>query len=156
MIGDVVHETIFLFVVAIAIFVSSFAVYASAKEPKDLLISRSIEYLDNGDYVVTEVYKPIAQPLSGTSGYKSSTYTASSGTRVFVVTVYGTFNYNGSTSSATSASASVDIYNANASFVSKNAYTSGASAYATGTVKYGGINISRTVSLTCDKNGNLY
>lgn len=145
-----------LLVVAILMLFSTFTLCASAKEPEDMLLSRSIEYLDNGDYIVTEIYQPMAQPFSGTNGYKSSTYTTSSGTRVFTVTVYGTFSYNGSTSSATSASASVDIYAANASFVSKNAYTSGATAYATGTVNYGGVNITRTVSLTCDKNGHLY
>lgn len=138
------------------LFVSVVALPVSAKEPTDQLLSRSIEYLDNGDYLITEVYRSSAQLFSGTNGYKTSTYTHADGSTVFSVTVYGTFTYNGSTSSATSASATVRLISANASFVSKNAYTSGASAYATGTVKYGGINISRTVVLTCDKNGNLY
>lgn len=136
--------------------VSVVALPVSATEPTDQLLSRSIEYLDNGDYIITEVYKSAAQLFSGTNGYKTSTYTHANGSNIFSVTVYGTFTYNGSTSSATSASATVRLINANVSFVSKNAYTSGATAFATGTVNYGGINITRTVSLTCDKNGNLY
>lgn len=138
------------------LFVSVPALPASAAEPADQLLSRSIEYLDNGDYIITEVYKSAAQLFSGTNGYKTSTYTHANGSNIFSVTVNGTFTYNGSTSSANSASASVNIYASNASFVNKNAYTSGATAYGTGTVRYGGVNISRSVSLTCDKNGNLY
>ena len=136
--------------------VSMVALPVSATESTDQLLSRSIEYLDNGDRVITEVYRSAAQPFSGTNGYKTSTYIHSNGSSIFSVTVNGTFTYNGSASSATSASATVRLINANASFVSKNAYASGAAAFATGTVNYGGINITRTVSLTCDRNGNLY
>lgn len=144
------------FAMVMALLSSMFALHVNAAESADDLVSRTIEYLDNGDYIVTETYKPAIQPFSGTSGYKTATYTNSSGSRIFAVTVYGSFSYNGSSSSATSSSASVDIYASNTSFVSKNAYTSGSSAYGVGTAKYSGINCSVTAKLTCDKNGNLY
>ena len=134
----------------------SLSVLAGAAETTDQLVSTSVEYLDNGDYIVTEVYRPAIQLYAGTNGYATATYRNSAGSSIFSVTVYGTFTYNGSTSSATSASASVNIYVSNASFVSKNAYTSGASAYGTGTVRYNDSNCSVTARVSCDKNGNLY
>lgn len=143
-------------VLLLSVFVCAFGVPVSAIEVNDKLVSRSVEYLENGDYFVTELYQPVIQPFTGTNGYKTSTYTTAYGSRVFSVTVYGTFTYNGTSSSATSATASVDIYDSSASFVSKNAYTSGISAIATGTARYLGNNITRSVSLSCDKNGNLY
>lgn len=143
-------------ILSFALSVSLFSVCSNAAEPTVQLVSQSVKYLENGDYIVTEIYKPLLQPYSGTSGYSTSTYRDALGTNIFAVTVYGTFSYNGSTSSATGASASVDIYNSNASFVSKNAYTSGSSAYAVGTVRYKGINAPMTTKLTCDRNGNLY
>lgn len=143
-------------ILTFVLFISLFSLCSNAAEPTAQLLSQSVEHLDNGDYIVTEVYKPLLQPYSGTSGYSTSTYKDALGTNIFAVTVYGTFSYNGSTSSATGASAYVDIYNSSASFVSKNAYTSGSSAYAVGTVRYKGINTPMTTKLTCDRNGNLY
>lgn len=47
------------------------------------------------------------------------------------------------------------LYNSNVSYVSKSASYSSNYATATGTVKYLSMNISRTATLYCDKNGNL-
>lgn len=109
------------------------------------------------DYVVTTVFESTIQFRTGKTGYKTSTYYNGSGTKIFDVTVTGTFNYSyGSKASATSASASVNIYNSGASFISKNAYTSSNSAVGLGQVRYGGAPINRSVILKCDVYGNLY
>ena len=90
------------------------------------------------------------------SGSKTKTYYSASNTAIFSVTVTGGFSYTyGVSASATSSVATVYIFDSSATFVSKNAYTSGATAYATGTVKYRGNSATLTVSLTCDKYGNL-
>ena len=73
-----------------------------------------------------------------------------------LLSVKGSFTYNGSSSSATAAEATVTIYSSKASFVSKNAYTSGKTATATGTIKYDAVQTTRSASVSCDKNGNLY
>lgn len=125
--------------------------------PTDKLVSTTTEYLENGSYTVTNVYESAIQPRTGKSGYATTTYYASNGSKIFGVTVNGTFSYvEAVTSAATGATASVSIYSNKASFVSKNAYTSGATAIATGTVNYSGDTITKTVTLTCDKYGNLY
>lgn len=145
----------FFFVFAAVI--SIFSITVSASSPKDQVISTSTEYLDNGDYVVTTVYQCDVQPRTGKTGYKTSTYYNSSGSKIFDVTVKGTFSYTyGSSASATNASTTVNIYNSSASFVSKDAYTSNNSAVGNGKVRYNGNTASRTVILKCDVYGNLY
>ncbi len=136
---------------------SIISVTASASSPEGRAVSTTTEYLENGDYVVTTVFESTIQFRTGKTGYKTSTYYNGSGTKIFDVTVTGTFNYSyGSKASATSASASVNIYNSGASFISKNAYTSSNSAVGLGQVRYGGAPINRSVILKCDVYGNLY
>ena len=134
----------------------SLSIPALASAGSERLVSRTIEYLENGDYIVREVFEPLIQPRSSKTGSAIETYRNSSGAAIWTVKVTGTFTYTGSTSSATSSSASVSIYNPNASFVSKNASYSGNTARATGSVKYSGYTVSLTASVSCDKNGNLY
>ncbi len=144
------------FVLTMLLLFSSFSMAAFAA-PVDKLISTTTEYFDDGSYVVTNVYENAIQPRTGKTGAKEATYYTANGSRVFVVTVNGTFSYvEAVTSAATGATATVSIYSNKASFVSKNAYTSGASAIATGTVNYSGDTITKTVTLTCDKYGNLF
>ncbi len=130
---------------------------ALAATPEDTLLSRSEEILENGDYIVTEVYKNAVQPRTGASGYTTSTYRNASGDAIWDLTVQGYFSYTyGVSSTATSAEATVRIFNSNASFVSKNAYTSGNTAFATGSITYRSIPASNSVSVSCDKYGNIY
>lgn len=128
----------------------------SASEPKDILVKRTIEVLDSGDTVTTEIYECAIQPRSGKTGYATSTYKNSAGKKIWLLTVTGSFTYNGVTSSATSAEASVSIYDTTANFVSKNAYTSGSTATGTATITYLGSRTTLKASVSCDKDGNLY
>jgi len=128
----------------------------SAVEAGDILISSSVEILENGDCIITEVYENAVQPRSERTGYGKATYYNAGGTAIWDVTVKGTFTYNGTTSSATSATATVNLYSNNATFISKSAGTSGNSATATATVRYNAVQVTRTARVSCDKNGNLY
>lgn len=137
-------------------FLSVFVVPASAIEREDILISSSKETLENGDYIVIEIYEHAIQPRSGKTGYNVTTYFNSGGTAIWDVVVQGTFTYNGSVSSATNATATVHLYNNNATFISKSSNYSGNTATATGTVRYNMSQVTRTARVSCDKNGNLY
>lgn len=123
---------------------------------EDKLVSTSTEYFDDGSYVVINVYESAIQPRTGKIGYAETTYYSANGTKIFKVSVDGSFEYTyGVSVKATSATASVAVYDSKTSFVSKNAYTSGASAIGSGTVSYSGSTITRTAKVTCDKYGNL-
>lgn len=144
-------------VLSVLLLISLCSTAAMAATREDTLLSRSEEILENGDYIVTELYKNAMQPRTGASGYSTSTYYNASGSAIWDVTVQGYFSYTyGVSSTATSATAYVNIYNSNASFVSKDAYTSGNTATATGTISYRSIPASRSVSVSCDKYGNIY
>ncbi len=141
---------------AIFLFISC-TISISAKEPQDILVSRTVEVLENGDTIVTELYENAIQPRTGKSGHKTSTYQNAAGSNIWAITVNGTFSYTyGVSSTATGATATVHIYSDTAHFVSKNAYTSGNTATATGTVTYNSVTTTRSVSISCDIYGNLY
>lgn len=142
----------------IALLVSSAALPTSALDGSaDTHMTISKEYLPDGSYFVVEIIQqsPLARS-STTSGSKTATHYNSQGTPIWKITVNGTFTYSsGISARATSASATVGIADGNAQFIEKNAYTSGASAYGYGKVKYIGSTASKTVVLSCDRYGKL-
>lgn len=98
---------------------------------------RDVEYFDDGSYVVTELTVNTDNPFArtGKSGSKTSTYYGSNNKAYFAVTLTGQFNYTyGSSAKATGASTSVTVYDSSASYVTKSATYSGATATGTGTV----------------------
>lgn len=118
--------------------------------------STSVEYLDDGSYFVIETVQTSPNVRSTKSGSKTATHYGANGAAIWRVTVQGTFTYtSGVSAKATSASATVGIIDKTATFVEKDAYTSGASAYGYGKIKYDGVPFVKTVVLTCDKYGNL-
>ena len=122
---------------------------------EQILVSETVEYISDNLYYVERIYIPNMQSFSNTKTGTKTAACVSSGTTIFAISVTGTFTYDGTTSDATSASYSIATYVENAKIKSGNAYTSGASAIATGSVSYWGITLQKTVTLTCDKNGNL-
>lgn len=113
--------------------------------------------LSDGGYIIEEIIEsPVLSRASGTkSGEKISTRYTSDNKAVYAVKVTGTFQYTGTSAKATYSSATVYVYLDSASYVSKSASYSSNYASATGKVKYLGSTESRTVTLYCDKNGNL-
>lgn len=113
--------------------------------------------LPDGGYILEEISQiPTSTRASGSkSGQKTSTRYGANGSAIYAVEVVGSFNYNGSYAKATSASATVYIYDSGVSYVSKSSNYSSNFATATGNIKYYGDPESRTVTLYCDKDGNL-
>ncbi|MEY8389856.1 hypothetical protein D3Z47_02305 [Lachnospiraceae bacterium] len=94
------------------------------------------------------------------SGSKTVKYQNSNGTTLWYVKVSGDFSYNGSSSRCTSASVSAASYDKNWTISNKSSSKSGktATATATGTLNKNSLfsqTITKTVSLSCSKNGKL-
>lgn len=135
---------------------SVLSVSASAQEPEDILVSRKVEVLENGDQIITEIYLNAVQPMTGISGHATRTYKDAFGTAMWAVVVNGTFNYTyGVSCEATYAGVVVPIYDSGCSVVSKNAYTHSNAATATCSVQYGHSVTNGSVTLYCDVYGNL-
>lgn len=153
-----------MFLTAILL-VGSLVSVVSASEAPTVTKYSSIEYLENGDYIITELvvdssdspFRVKGQETRATKqGTKTATYYNSAGTKIWSVTVDGTFSYTyGVSATATGSTATVNIFVNGATFRNKNAYTTGNTAIASGTVAYNGVSTTKSVSITCDKYGNL-
>lgn len=120
-----------------------------------VMLSETITYVDESTYYIERIYVP---EVCMYSNIRTGTKTAQgvrSGKVIFTLSVTGQFTYDGITAKATSASGGINVHVAGASLNSSNAYTSGASAIATVSVSYLGATLNKTVTLTCDANGNL-
>lgn len=116
----------------------------------------TIEYLDDGSYIITEWETAPTATRSVSSKTKTSTYYSSSGSAIFSVSLTGNFTYtSGVSAKATSQSASVTVYSDSASYVTKSSSRSGASVYGSGTVYYAGRNRTLSLQMTCDVYGNI-
>jgi hypothetical protein len=124
-----------------------------------------IEYLDDGSCFVTtiEVSPPGTMLRAATStknGSKTIVHQSASGTTLWSVKVSGSFSYNGTTSSCTSSTVTATANSSVWKIASKTASKSGNTATASATAKlYSGSDvvqtITKTATLTCNKNGNL-
>ena len=124
----------------------------------------SIEYLEDGSYFITTVIdnSEIAVPFSTTrSGSKTTAYYSKSGSKLWSVTVTGTFTYeDGSRATCTKSTVSTNVYSSSWKITHSSASKSGnnASATATGTLYRNSApidSITKTVTLTCNVNGVL-
>ena len=128
----------------------------------------SIEHLTDGSYYETTIttndfhsYSLIRTASLTRSANKTTTYTSSSGAKLWSVTVTVNFSYvKGKSSKCTSSSVSATAYSASWKISNKSSSKSGNTATASATVlQYSGArpvnSVTRKVSLTCDVNGNL-
>ncbi len=120
------------------------------------------ETFDDGSYIEIVIDDGNTNARTSITKKKTATYKGSDGTALWSVTVTGTFNYNGTTSSCTSSSVSTANYSSTWKLSNKKASKSGATASASVTAKQYHSNgttvlrtINKTVKLTCDKNGKL-
>lgn len=119
-----------------------------------------IEFLENGDYIKTYItYYETDTRVATKSGSKTNEYVNSSGEVMWSVTVYGTFTYNGTTSSCTSVSHSTTApgsgWSIKNSSSSKSGYCASATATATKKNVIGSQDYTRTVNLYCSPYGIL-
>lgn len=145
----------FSLLICILLLSSMIALPVAAEEEDQIIISQTVEDLGDGRFYIETITVPSIQPYSHTKvGSKTAVYVVS-GQSIYSVTVNGTFSYDGNSSSATDATGSLATYVEGVTVEDKDAYTSGASAYAMVIVRYQGVRLTKTVKLTCDKDGNL-
>ncbi|WP_294908506.1 hypothetical protein [uncultured Ruminococcus sp.] len=124
---------------------------------------RTIEYLDNGDYIETIITDNTAS--SGISLYATNTitktktkyYKNSSGTVLWSVAIKATFSYNGSTSTCTGCShittAPASAWSIKSASHSKSGNTATAKATATYKTSAGSTDYSMSVTIKCSATG---
>ena len=131
----------------------SLFVFASPDETTD------IEYFNDGSYSIITL-ETISMTKGTVSKSKSYKYYNSNSILQWKATLTASFSYNGSTASCTSASASYTIYKDSWSNTLSTASKSGATATGNFTFKHYVLGIctktvNKTLTLTCDKNGNV-
>lgn len=119
-----------------------------------------IIYLEDGSYFILTLTCMENRAGTNINGAKSYTYYGSNGAEKWKATLSGSFTYDGSSATCTSSSCSVTIYNNSWYTISKSASKSGNSAFGSATMGYKVLGITtnqvtRDISLTCDKDGNL-
>ncbi len=131
-----------------------------ANDMKSTIIS--VEDLGNGYLGITSIEIPsTALRASGTkTGTKTLKIENSNGDTIATFKLTASFRYSPSSVSCTSASYSTDISDSRWNFTDASAWKSGANAYGEFTIerKILGIpldKISKTITLTCDNQGNL-
>lgn len=117
-------------------------------------------YFEDGSYATVEVINGGARASGSKSGSKAYTYYDSTGKTLWKATLTGSFTYNGSSATCTSSSVDVTIYDSTWHTASKSANKSGNTASASVTMEKSRLGItvttkSASISLSCDKNGNL-
>lgn len=117
-------------------------------------------YFEDGSYMTVEVITKSTRASGSVSGSKPYTYYDSNGSAQWKATLSGSFTYNGSSATCTSSSVDVTIYNSSWYESSKSASKSGNTASASVTMgkKMAGVTVmtkTASLSLSCDKNGNL-
>ena len=117
-------------------------------------------YYENGYYYEISISVTNSVACSAKEGSKTIYCKNSAGKTMWSLTVKGTFTYNGSTSSCTSASASTSIIDATWKITNKSSSKSGNTAKATATaicyLNGNPINsATKTVSLKCSASGKL-
>lgn len=141
--------------ICMVLLASVIALPAAAVSEDQIVVSQTVEDLGNGCFYIETITVPSIQPYSNTKvGSKTAVYVVS-GQSIYAVTVHGTFDYDGSSATATDASGTVTTYVEGVTIEDTNAYTNGASAYASATVKYQGVKLTKTVKLTCSRDGTL-
>lgn len=148
----------FVLVAAILSTIFVFSAYADGNDPSGY----KIEYLENGDYIVT-YFDDDANliPDDGAKGTvvhsKTSRYYNSSGETMWYVTVTGKFTYNGVYSSCTEAAHAAGAPGASWSIISASHSKSGNTAKATAKARHtsgvGYSDYTRSVTIKCAPNG---
>lgn len=129
---------------------------AFAADDNGRVVSRTVEQYDNGSYAVVTVYDDTTARGGTKTGHKDYEYYVG-GSLAWIYTVHGSFSYNGSSATCTAASATCDIRKSEWHLTANEAYPSGSSAVAKGTVwrSSDGREVYPRVSITCTANGVL-
>lgn len=119
------------------------------------------QVFEDGSYIQIDIKNANYISRSTKVNSKTATYKGSDGVAYWSITVKGTFTYNGATSKCLSSDVNTNNYSRTWKLSDSSASKSGATATASVTAKQYGTSgailrsIKKTVTLTCDKNGNL-
>jgi hypothetical protein len=122
--------------------------------------SKSIIELDDGSYIEIRVEETAVRATNTKNGSKTYSYYDSNDNLEWTAKLSASFTYNGTTSSCTSGSCAVTIYESNWYEYSNTTTRSGSTATTALVMgrKFLGVTVSKpeyTITLTCDKDGNL-
>ena len=119
-----------------------------------------VTYYEDGSYTIECIYEMQSRSPGTKTGVKEKTHYSSSGQACWKLVVNGTFTYANGVPICRSSTCSVTIYDSAWYTISKSASKNGASAIAYVTMGQNVLGVtvkevSTTVTLTCDGNGNL-
>ena len=143
--------------IAICIALSIMIPVASAEEN---CFAFDTVYFEDGSYMLIDIQEQSARATNSKSGNKVYSYYSNDDELLWKVILRGSFTYNGTTSSCTSSSVSIDVVDDSWYVVSNSADKTGSEASAVATMgkKLLGITINKIkveLTLSCDKNGVL-
>ena len=146
---------VFSMVLIVVMLVCTIPVNVSAAQAQESVIT-----FDDGSYLRITIEDVSARATNTRTANKYLTHYNSSDEVLWEAKLTASFTYTGTTSSCTSASCSVTVNDSAWYVVSKSASYSGNTATANLTMgkKFLGITIDKpkyTITLTCDKDGNL-
>lgn len=152
-----------MFLCIICFFTISLTAYAQVPE-SSAQSQQNIEYLENGDYIITTLEEEntlsFARSTATKSGKKSVKYYNSGKQVIWTFTLSGTFSYNQKSATCSKASCSFSSTTATWTAASKSATKSGATATGKITAKHTvdgkSSTTSRTITLSCKPDGTLY
>lgn len=147
----------FCLILALAISFSLFSTSVYAVEEAENV---STITFDDGSYLTITVEERSARATNTTNGYKTYTFYDSTDNVEWKAKLSASFTYNGTTSTCTSGSCTVTIYDHKWYEISNTTTRSGNTATTELTLgqKFLGVTISKpqyTITLSCDKDGNL-
>lgn len=155
------RKTVSLGVIISLISCLIFSVTATATTVNDY--NRTIEYLDNGDYIETiisddEIDSEISLfSTKSITKTKTSYYKNSNGTVLWSVAIKATFSYNGKSAICTSCShittAPANSWSIKSASHSKSGNTATAKATATHKTSTGSSDVTRSVTIKCSPTG---
>lgn len=143
-------------VAVLLVLLSAMPVSASVTETEE-----SIEYLEDGSYIVTTIEESVSRAGGTKTGSKVRTYYDAKDVLQWKITVTGIFTYNGTSATCTAVSGDTSIVDTSSwSLIAEAPTRSGNKAMLAVTLgeKWLGITIAEstyTVNLSCDENGNL-
>ncbi len=141
--------------------VLTFPVSATSKAPAAEISQTTVEHFADGSYLVTTVTEYNSGARSSTkSGSKTAHYYNSKDVEQWVATINGTFTYDGSSATCTSAFTAHAIYNSAWKLYSSSSEKNGNQAIGRFRFKYYALGIpvntiDETVVLTCSPTGVL-
>ena len=120
-----------------------------------------VEHLSDGGYFITEIIENDSPEETRATGSKTGSkigwYYDEQGNACWYVRVTASFSYNGSTSICSGVAVSADEVSSGWEITAKTTSRTGNSGTASATARRSsdGKTFTKTVTLTCDKNGNL-